>query len=345
MPGLNTQSSSFTTSGWNARLEALPNASLLQTQQWGQLKSSFGWHSAQHESDAGMAQVLFRNTPLGKLAYVPLGPACRSPEALPQLIAELHELARSQRAFALKVEPNLRQDDAACDQLPALGFRPAFQTVQPRSTALVDLTCDEETILARMKPKTRYNIRLAERKGVVVREGTLDDLDTFGRLMEETGRRDGFGVHPPQYYRRAYELFVPEGMAQLLVAEYGSEPLAALMVFAFGDTASYLYGASSDRHRNLMPNYALQWHAIRWARARGCRQYDLWGIPDEVGQNPEPYMEAEVPARDGLWGVWRFKRGFGVEVVRRAGAWDYVYNRLAYRAYALAYRLRGGLGA
>ncbi|NPV07564.1 MAG: peptidoglycan bridge formation glycyltransferase FemA/FemB family protein [Anaerolineae bacterium] len=334
------RSSGAASPGWNSRLQHLPGASLLQTTQWGQLKSEFGWQALRHESGAGMAQVLFRHTPIGRLAYVPLGPVCRSPSRLPVMIEELHRLCRSRGAFALKLEPNFRHNDPAVVLLRSLGFRPAFQSVQPRSTAVVDISAGEEEALARMKPKTRYNIRLAERRGVQVRQGTADDLETFARLMEETSRRDGFGVHPPRYYRRAYELFAPEGMARLFVAEYRSEPLAAVMVFAFAGVAHYLYGASSDRHRNLMPNYALQWHALRWARECGCHHYDLWGVPDEVGQNPAAYLDVEVPTGEGLWGVWRFKRGFGVEVVRRAGAWDYVYDRLAYRAYWLAYRLR-----
>ena len=191
-----------------------------------------------------------------------------------------------------------------------------------------------------MRPKTRYNIRLAARKGVRVRVGGADDLARFAALMAETGSRDGFGVHPAAYYRRAFDVFAPAGMAALLLAEYEGAILAGLMAFAFSDTAYYLYGASSDRHRNLMPTYALQWEAMRWARARGCQQYDLWGIPDEVGRNPSAYMEDDPPGRQGLWGVWRFKRGFGGEVVRYVGAWDFVYRPMTYRLYNLLLRLR-----
>jgi len=329
---------------WDARLERFPNAAILQTWEWGELKAEFGWQAARLECEAGMAQTLFRPTPLGPLAYIPLGPAFASVDHVPRLLDEVHALCRSRGAFALKVEPHAPDGDPVTELLPQLGFRPAFQTVQPRSTALVDLTGTDADILGRMKPKTRYNVRLAERKGVNVRLGEASDLNAFGELIDETGRRDGFGVHPPAYYRRAYELFVPRGMAALWVAEFQGEPLAALMVFAFAGMASYLYGASSDRHRDRMPNYALQWRAMRWAREQGCRYYDLWGVPDEVGKDPEPYMENEVPARTGLWGVWRFKRGFGVEVVRRAGAWDYVYKRAPYLAYAGAYRARGRFG-
>lgn len=342
MPVGERRSTGSTAAEWNERLRQLPAAGILQTWEWGELKSAFGWQAVRVESEAGMALVLFRPSPLGPLAYIPFGPACPSSERLGELLQEVHSVCRARRAFALKIEPYWADDAARSEQLAQLGFRPSFQTVQPRSTAVIDLAGAEEDILGRMKAKTRYNVRLAERRGVIVRQGGEQDLESFADLIDETGRRDGFGVHPPAYYRTAYRLFVPGGLASLLVAEFEEEPLAAIMVFAFAGTASYLYGASSDRHRNLMPNYALQWQAILWARSQGCRLYDLWGIPDKVGVDPEPHMEGEVPERAGLWGVWRFKRGFGIRVVRRAGAWDYIYNPLVYAGYRHLQRLLGG---
>ena len=186
-----------------------------------------------------------------------------------------------------------------------------------------------------MKQKTRYNIRLAQRKGVTIREGGIDDLAIFYELSQITAARDGFGIHTLAYYEAAYRFFAPDGCA-LLIAEIQAEskgqpePLAALMVFRQGETAYYLYGASSNRHRNLMPAYLLQWAAIEWAKRQGCGRYDLWGIPDA-----EPaVLEAEFTNRhDGLWGVYRFKRGFGGQVVRSLGAFDYVYRPALYRAY------------
>jgi lipid II:glycine glycyltransferase (peptidoglycan interpeptide bridge formation enzyme) len=133
-------------------------------------------------------------------------------------------------------------------------------------------------------------------------------------------------------HHKAYELFHPKGMCELLLADYQGQPLAALMVFAVGRHAWYLYGASSDRERARMPAYLLQWKAIRWARSRGCVKYDLWGVPDE----DEATLEAQFESRrDGLWGVYRFKRGFGGRVARSAGAWDRVYNPAVYWLYRL----------
>jgi lipid II:glycine glycyltransferase (peptidoglycan interpeptide bridge formation enzyme) len=157
-----------------------------------------------------------------------------------------------------------------------------------------------------------------------------DDLPAFHRMMLVTGGRDAFGVHSLDYYRKAYDLFRPAGMAELLVAEYEGKPLASLVVFARGKRAWYFYGASSDEERNLMPTYLLQWEAMRWARSKGCIEYDLWGVPDE----DEPTLEENFAQRnDGLWGVYRFKRGFGGELKRAAQALDRVYNPLLYRLY------------
>jgi peptidoglycan pentaglycine glycine transferase (the first glycine) len=202
---------------------------------------------------------------------------------------------------------------------------------------LVDLTPDEADLLAAMKSKTRYNIRLAERKGVTVRRGTSADVETFNRLMAATSTRNRFGVHSPAYYRAAFELFAPQERVALFLAGYRGEPLAGLIAFALGSTAWYFYGASSDAQRNLMAPYAVQWAAMRWAKGIGCTTYDLWGVPDE----DEGILEEQFIGRsDGLWSVYRFKRGFGGRLVRSVGAWDRVYGPLRYRLYRWALRWR-----
>jgi lipid II:glycine glycyltransferase (peptidoglycan interpeptide bridge formation enzyme) len=148
--------------------------------------------------------------------------------------------------------------------------------------------------------------------------------------MEITGGRDEFGVHSREYYQQVYERFHPRGECELLIAEYEGQPLAGVIVFARGPRAWYFYGASSNEYRELMPTYLLQWEAMRWARQRGCTQYDLWGVPDE----DEETLEANFTTRsDGLWGVYRFKRGFGGQLCRAPAAWDRVYQPLLYRLY------------
>jgi lipid II:glycine glycyltransferase (peptidoglycan interpeptide bridge formation enzyme) len=202
---------------------------------------------------------------------------------------------------------------------------------------MVDLRADEETILGRMKQKTRYNIRLAGKKGIIVHPSS--NIELFYQLMQATGERDEFGIHSLEYYRKAYELFNPGGNCELFLAEFNGTPLSALLVFSQGNRAWYLYGASTSLHREKMPTYLLQWEAMKWARQLGCTHYDLWGIPDYDQET----LEAEFMDRsDGLWGVYRFKRGFGGEVYRSSGPWDRVYQPMLYNLY-LKWASRGGI--
>jgi peptidoglycan pentaglycine glycine transferase (the first glycine) len=323
---------------WSELIQSTPDIHLLQTFEWGTLKSSFGWSVRYVVKDDCGAQVLLRSLPLGlKLAYIPMGPLG---DWLPDLLPALDALCRDKGAFMLKIEPDHPWDEGMASSLRNAGFKESAQTIQPPNTILVDLEGDEEAILTRMKQKTRYNIRLAGRKGVGVRP--WEDIAAYAAMTQETAERDAFGAHNQAYFQTAYDLFHPEGMCELLVAEVEGEPVAALMVFAHGRRAWYLYGASRDAHREKMPTYLLQWEAMRWARARGCQVYDLWGIPDAV----EEALEAQFTSRsDGLWGVYRFKRGFGGTVSRTLGAWDRVYNPIAYRLYEAAARFRGMGGA
>jgi peptidoglycan pentaglycine glycine transferase (the first glycine) len=316
----------LTASGWEAFLSSHPEAHLLQTAAWGELKAEFGWGCERLRLGEAGAQVLFRRLAPGMtLAYAALGPVG---EWLPGLLPALDELCRARGAFALKVEPDEENDPARVAAMTQAGLVPSPHTVQPRRTLLVDLTGEEAEVLARMNQKTRYNIGLASRRGVRVE--AWDDLGAFGAMMRTTAARDRFGAHHPSYYRRAYELFSPAGACALLVARVEGVPVASLMVFARGRRAWYLYGASTERERQRMPNHLLQWEAMRWARARGCATYDLWGVPDEDLESLEGGFSSRS---DGLWGVYRFKRGFGGRLVRSLGAWDRAYRRPRYAAY------------
>ncbi len=295
------------------------------------------------------------------------------PDQCRPLLAAIHAEARRRRAILLKIEPNLwsaegnphplenpppspresggsrqqrderfsslgdappahngssNSNEAALNFLTASGFIPA-DTIQPRTSLLIDISSSEADILAAMKQKTRYNIRLAEKKGVKVYQGSAADVSTFYQLAQVTAARDGFGVHSLEYYRAAFQLFSPERCA-LWLAEFEGQPLAALMAFCQGEEAYYFYGASSNQQRHLMAPYLIQWAAIRWAKRQGCTRYDLWGIPDANLAS----LEAEFERRHtGLWGVYRFKRGFGGQWVQSVGAFDYVYQPLLYRLY------------
>jgi peptidoglycan pentaglycine glycine transferase (the first glycine) len=323
-------------SEWDAFIARHPGAHLLQSAAWGELKSAFGWQPAHVISPSGAAgaQVLFRRLALGFcLAYIPKGPLCDlEGPAWQELLLELDRVCREHKAILLKLEPDAWE---TAGKSPLAGFQPSPQEIQPPRTLLVDLSGDETELLGRMKQKTRYNIRLAQKKSVQVHPS--DDLETFYSLMQVTGQRDRFGVHSLAYYCRAYELFHPSQACELLLAELDGEPLGGLMVFAWGERAWYLYGASSDQRREAMPTYLLQWEAMRWARRHGCTSYDLWGVPDL----DEASLEAQFSRRsDGLWGVYRFKRGFGGQLQRALGPWDRVYQPLGYALYRFGLRLR-----
>lgn len=320
---------------WNRFLANHPTAHLLQTGEWGELKGGFGWKPVRVISENVSVQILFRKWPLGfTVGYIPKAVIPKGDAVSDQLSVsgdqfwkEIDSVCRNHRAIFLKLEP----DSWADSPLPAgegLGVRESPHNIQPPRTLIVDLRPAEEEILARMKQKTRYNIRLAEKKGVTVR--AWDDIASFHKMMLVTGGRDGFGVHSLEYYKRAYKLLHPRDMCEILVAEYEGKPLAALFVARHGNRAYYLYGASTDEERNRMPTYLLQWEAMKWAKARGCEEYDLWGVPDEDEATLEASFETR---RDGLWGVYRFKRGFGGELKRAAQAMDRVYNPLLYRVY------------
>ena len=316
---------------------------ILQSSAWGELKSRFGWSAlrlalARDVALVAGAQILFRRLPLGlRFAYIPRGPVAdpNDHNTNAALFAALFDAARSHHAFALKIEPHWLDIPISNLQCLISSFQllPS-NSIQPRTTIHLDLTRDLDAILAQMKPKWRYNIRLAERKGVTVRGGSADDLATFYRLMQITSASDQFAIHSEEYYRAAFELFADRDCAHLFVAEYAREPLAMIFVTAFGGEAIYLYGASSNAQRERMPNHALHWAAIQWAKARGSVCYDLWGLGATT--------DADANAAHGLY---QFKQGFGGTAVRYVSAADVVFSRWQYALYAHAVAWqRGGLG-
>lgn len=338
---------------WDDFVEHHAGGHLLQTTDWGELKNKFGWTPALasapgvsgltgqngQTADFGVAQLLLRRfpPPLGRLAYAPRGPVTNweNPAAVSAIQNNMLALARARRAFALVIEPELLDTPANAQLLRGLGCQPLDWTIQPRRTIWVDLRGEEEQILARMKSKTRYNINLARRKGVTVRVAAADEVTAFYDIMQATSDRNEFGIHPLAYYREFLRLF--DKTSALLLAEYQNQPLAGLIVAQCSGRATYLYGASGNAHRDLMPAYLLQWHAMQWARARACHTYDLWGVPDEN----EDVLERDFDKRnDGLWGVYRFKRGFGGQVVRHTGAWVKVISPIRWMGFRLAKRAR-----
>jgi peptidoglycan pentaglycine glycine transferase (the first glycine) len=250
-----------------------------------------------------------------------------------QVLAQLEKVARRERAILIKIDPDVVKAWGEAQERPSplgsqfirelrtRGWLFSNEQIQFRNTVELYLEPSEAELLAQMKQKTRYNIRYAGRKGITVRPGSPADFETILQMYRATAARDGFTIRPPDYYRDAWNSFYQAGMAQPLLAEYEGEPVAAVILVKFGDKTIYMYGASTEKERQRMPNYLLQWEAIRWAKEQGCRTYDFWGAPDE-------FIES-----DPLWGVWRFKAGFSGDVVHHIGAWDYPVRPLLYRLY------------
>jgi|YNPBryunderm2012_1023409.scaffolds.fasta_scaffold27573_1 lipid II:glycine glycyltransferase (peptidoglycan interpeptide bridge formation enzyme) len=330
---------------WDAFVAAHPQGSLLQHGAWGELKAGFGWRARRiavlGPAGAPVAGALLLIRPRYGLsvAYTPRGPLFSGDPVVDRLLlAGLERVARRARAVLLRLEPNLLEDDPAADALHTWlllqGLQPV-QTIQPRSSIHVDLRQPEERLLAACSKGHRADIRRAERNGVVVRQGDVTDLPIFFVLMQGTGKRARFGVHSEAYYRAAWRLFQPRSC--LLLAEVEGRAAAAHLVFADARAGLYLYSGADETGLRSGANHLLTWRAMGWARAQGCARYDLWGIPDALGRaavapDAEARAALEDAARhDPLIGVYRFKKGFGGQIVRYLPAYDRVLLPPLYR--------------
>jgi lipid II:glycine glycyltransferase (peptidoglycan interpeptide bridge formation enzyme) len=331
---------------WNAFVAQEPSFALLQSWEWGEFKEKLGWKVCRvaverHGQIIAGAQVLIHSLPLGvaSVAYVPRGPVgdWLDDEITPHLLSALHQVARQHRAVFLRIEPSLCNDSTACQVLQQHSFRASHYTNQPRATIIVDLTPDLDDIFTQMRKKTRQYIRYAFRHGVTVREGTRHDLPALYDLIRITGQRRQFPVRVRDYYMHQWQTFADKGQFVLLMAFYQDHLLAVRTIFTFGKRAAEFQAGSSGEYQHLHPNYLLMWEAIKWTKAHGCDTYDLWGIPDEVGQAEHDGSDAPVRDRsNGLWGVYQFKRGFSKDVVFHTNAHDYVYIWPLYGLLAIA---------
>lgn len=308
---------------WDGFVSRHVSGSFLQSFGWGELKAQFGWRTVrlgafvEGRLVAG-AQVLFRDLPLGTLAYIPRGPLADDPELLLSAHTALAELAREEGAFCLEIEPAL--------PLPKLAGRPT-KGFQPRSTILLDLAQGVDELWSEVSAGTRYNVRLAKKRGLTVVEGGLDDISVFYSHMVETSDRAGFAIHSRDYYERLFAEFGRSNQARLFVARSSSgEALASALILRFGSRAYHLYSGSVTWGRKDKPNDLLLWEIVSRLSAEGVGGYDLWGIPDEVGQAFELGVEAPRDGAGELWGVYSFKRGFGGRVARSAEAFDWALS-------------------
>lgn len=349
----------------------------LQSFEWGELQKSVGrrvWRLGAYASDgstdhvlrdenkespdsgsghselAAVATVIEHTVPFSKsYLYCPYGPVYRDDLSHRQkqditklILSKARDITietETRHEIFFRIEPRISPDELGNFFLN-MGLRKT-QAVQPQDTRIIDLTRSEEQLLADMHHKTRYNIRLAERKGVAIREGKdLNDFEIFWQLMELTARRDNFHPHPKIYYQKLWEPFhftdVYDQMdltVKLLIAAYNNRPLAANLLILFGDRATYAHGASNTRHRHLMAPHLLQWKGILLAREAGYRYYDVGGVRPEKRQ-------VSKREKEYAWdGITRFKKSFGGHEVNYIGAWDWVYDKKWYFLYQWAKRL------
>ena len=306
-----------------------------QSTRWAKVKSNWKNEIVLAEDNKGniigSLSILIRKIPIfGNIMYSSRGPVCdiHDEKVLAQLTEGAKELAKKYNAIVLKIEPDIESKDEEFRKIverigykikdDAKNFR---EEIQPRYVFRLDIKGKtEDEVFANFHSKTRYNIRLATKKGVTIKEGTREDLKEFHRIMVETGARDGFIIRSLEYFEKMYDELAPDHM-KLLMAYHEDKPISGVIPIMYGNKTWYLYGASSNEHRNLMPNYLLQWEMIKMALARKSDIYDLRGVSGVVDENHPQY------------GLYRFKKGFGAEFTEFLGEIYIPFKPLKYNLY------------
>lgn len=316
---------------------------LLQSRWWGRVKSATDWSVVSEEPLA-----LKRAIGPIKLVYAPHAfgddgeiAGNRKPfVSVTEANDRLREIGERASATLVRWDVPWRRDffDAATSS--ALGEQPSPVRIQPSDTVIIPLDRSEDEILASMKSKTRYNVRLATKKGVVVTAYQGEEippiLPKWYQLYRETANRDRIAIHPLDYYMTVVKTALdmerngePAPKFSLYIATHEGDLLVGIVVASWTGTSTYLYGASSNKKRNLMPSYVTQWTAMRGAASAGDIRYDMFGIP--------PSDDPKHP----MHGLYRFKTGFGGAIVHRAGAWDLPIRPVASGLFRTAERARG----
>ena len=314
--------------------QTMPKGHILQSYEWGEVKAATGWEPIRllvKEDDVTVAAIslLKRKLPGGvySIFYAPRGPVAdlRNKTHLDFLWQAVKKLAAKHRAIFLKIDPDVPAADKEFgDYLRSRGFEPAqtsegFEGVQPRFVFRLDLTPSIEELFGNLAGKTRYNVRLAQKKGVKLKtDCTKADLPGFYQVLLETAQRDRFLIRSYTYFEQIWDHLVERNLAKLFLAEYEGKLIAGTLAFIFGDKTWYIYGASSNQYRNVMPNYLLQWTMIEWAKEQDCTLYDFRGVPGDVGEDHP------------LYGLVRFKKGFNGVYTEFIGEYDLPYSRLLY---------------
>ncbi len=319
-------------------LENNARCNFQQSIEWGKVKSA--WKNEvvlskdENGNIVGAVSVLIRKMPIfGHLMYISRGPICdiHDEKVLKDLTEGLKELAKTYKAFTLKWEPDIKSDDKEFIEIAKkLGFKlkddakDFSEVIQPRYVFRLDIKDKtEDEIFAAFHQKTRYNIRVATKKGVVIKEGTREDLKEFHKIMEVTGKRDDFMIRPLSYFEKMYDELAPNHF-KLMMAYYEDKPISGIVDIIYGNKIWYLYGASSNEHRNLMPNYLLQWEMIKYSIEHKKDMYDFRGVVGVVDESHPQY------------GLYRFKKGFNAEFTEFIGELYINYKPLTYKLYKIA---------
>ena len=272
--------------------------------------------------------------------YIPHGPLMdwRDDGLVSQVLLELQSFGSDGKYIFIKIDPQIIKATGIQDELgyesdakaiknqeflDRSGWLYSNQQIQFKNTFIINLQHTEDEILSRMKQKTRYNIRLAGRKNVNVRQIEVKELEMLYEMYAATSLRDGFIIRPKEYYLDIWETMMHANMASPLVAEVEGEPIAGLILFHFHKRSYYFYGMSVESHRDKMPNHLLQWEAIKLSKALGCEDYNLWGAPDDFSET------------DRMWGVYKFKDGFGGKIHQTIGAYDYPISKVKYKIFSI----------
>ena len=310
-------------------LQNNPKTNFMQSPEWAKVKTE--WKNEfiivkdENGNIKGTMSILLRKTPIfGRyIMYAPRGFVCdvHDKETLKKLTEKATEIAKKYKAFIFRLDPDVLQSDEEFKKIiKQLGYKTKKnikdinQVIQPKYVFRLDVkNKTEEELLKSFESKTRYNIRLATKKGVTTRVGTRDDLKIFYDIMKTTGSRDDFFIRPLSYFQKIYDSMGPEHV-RLIIAEYENEPIAAVLPILYGNKVWYLYGGSSNKHRNLMPNYLLQWEMIKWALENKCDWYDFRGVSGFKSEN------------DPQYGVYKFKKGFNPVFMEFIDEMYIVYN-------------------
>jgi len=327
---------------WNQFVACSQASPILQSYEWGELKSCSGWQPIRiavfdgGEIIAG-ASILKRKIPYlsRSIFYAPRGPILdfKDGKVFDKLLEAIVLEAEKYKAILIKIDPFvLEENKEVIQMLKSRGFIRKRKQIQPRATLHIDLTKNLEDIIASFEEKTRYNVKLSKRKGVNITEASNDEgMEIFYKMYRETGTRDRFLIHPASYYRHIKKLIIDKGFGNIFLAHYEGSPIAGVLIFTFGEKVWYMYGASKREHRNVMPNHALHWHVIKWAKEKGFKIYDLWGIPVKPSEDHP------------LWGVYRFKKGFNGRLTKLIGVYDKPLNSIYYHVFDKGLALWQGL--